>query len=113
MLIRGQPTHLLVDTGTFVTILHKSFAASHGLAAEPTRISAQFDRGGSKKISAARLDDLTIGAFKVPSEKFGVASLPQFVLQQGDTKIAGILAMNTLYICHAIIDLDGMNLFLK
>ena len=111
--IRGQPTHLLIDTGTFVTILHKSFAASHGLAGEPTRISAQFDRGGSKKISAAKLDDLTIGAFKVPPEKFGVAPLPQFVLQQGDTKIAGILGMDTLYICHAIIDLDGMNLFLK
>jgi len=49
----------------------------------------------------------------VPPEKFGVAPLPQFVLQQGDTKIAGILGMDTLYICHAIIDLDGMNLFLK
>ena len=47
------------------------------------------------------------------AEKFGVAPLPQFVLQQGDTKITGILGMDTLYICHAIIDLDGMNLFLK
>jgi hypothetical protein len=37
----------------------------------------------------------------------------RFALQQGDTKIAGILGMDTLYICHAIIDLDGMNLFLK
>ena len=32
---------------------------------------------------------------------------------KGDTKIAGILGMDTLYIRHAIIDLDGMNLFLK
>jgi hypothetical protein len=44
---------------------------------------------------------------------FGVAPLPQFALQQGDTKIAGILGMDTLYICHTIIDLDGMGLFLK
>jgi predicted aspartyl protease len=110
--IRGQPTHLLIDTGAFVTILHKSFAASLGVA-EPTRISAQFGPAGSKKIGAAKLADLTIGALKVPPEKFGVAPLPQFALQQGDTKIAGILGMDTLYICHAIIDLDGMNLFLK
>ena len=111
--IRGQPTRLLIDTGAFVTILHEGFVRSLGLAAEPTRISAQFGRGTSKKISAAKLDDLNIGAFKVPPEKFGVAPLPQFALQQGSSKIAGILGMDTLYICHAIIDLDGMNLFLK
>ena len=111
--IRGQPTRLLVDTGAFVTILHEGFVKSLGLAAEPTRISAQFGRGASKRISAAKINDLSIGMFKLPLEKFGIAPLPQFALQQGDTKIAGILGMDTLYICHAIIDLDGMNLFLK
>jgi predicted aspartyl protease len=43
--IRGQPTRLLIDTGAFVTILHEGFVKSLGLAAEPTRISAQFGRG--------------------------------------------------------------------
>jgi predicted aspartyl protease len=111
--IRGQPTRLLVDTGAFLTILHERFATSLGLVAEPTRISAQFGRGASKRIRAAKIADFNIGAFKVPPEKFGVAPLPQFALQQGSSKIAGILGMDTLYICHAIIDLDGMNLFLK
>jgi predicted aspartyl protease len=111
--IRGQPTRLLIDTGAFVTILNEGFVKSLGLSAERTRISAQFARGGSKKISAAKLDDLTIGTFRVRPEKFGVAPLPQFALHQGSSKIAGILGMDTLYICHAIIDLDGMNLFLK
>jgi hypothetical protein len=54
-----------------------------------------------------------IGAFKPLPQKFGVAALPNFALQQGSTKIAGILGMDTLYICYAIIDLDGMSLFLK
>ena len=111
--IRGQPMRLLVDTGAFVTILHGGFVKSLGLAVEPTRISAQFARGGSKKINAAKIDALNIGAFKMSPEKFGVAPLPRFALQQGDTKIAGILGMDTLYICHAILDLDGMSLFLK
>ena len=110
---RGQPLRLLIDTGAFVTMLHQDFINTLGLAAEPTRIHAQFTRGGSKRIGAAKLNDLRIGAFRVPREKFGVAPLPRFALQQGDTKIAGILGMDTLYICHAIIDLDGMNLFLK
>jgi hypothetical protein len=34
-------------------------------------------------------------------------------LQQGSTRISGILGIDTLYNYHAIIDLDGMNLFLK
>ena len=111
--IRGQPTRLLVDTGAFVTILHEGFVKSLGLAAEPTRIPAQFGRGTSKQISAAKIDDLSIGMFKAPPEKIGVAPLPRFALQQGSSKIAGILGMDALYIYHAIIDLDGMNLFLK
>src|SRR5205814_3583488 len=104
--IGGHSTRLLIDTGAFVTIFHQSFAASLGLAAESTRISAQFARAAPKRISAAKLNDFNIGAFKVPPEKFGIAPLPQFALQQGTSKIAGILGMDTLYICHAIIDLD-------
>ena len=111
--IRGQPARLLVDTGAFVTALHEPFVKSLGLVPEPTRISAQFARGPWKRITAAKINDLRIGAFKAPPEKFGVAPLPQFALQQGNSRIAGILGMDTLYVCHAIIDLDGMNLFLK
>ena len=111
--IGGQPTRLLVDTGAFVTIFHEGFVKSLGLAAEPTGISAEFGRGASKRISAAKLDDFNIGVFKMPPEKFGVAPLPQFALQQGSSKIAGILGMDSLYTYHAIIDLDGMGLFLK
>jgi hypothetical protein len=103
----------LVDTGAFVTILHEGFVKSLGLVTEPTRISAQFGRGVSKQIRAAKIDDLSIGMFKVPPEKIGVAPLPQFALRQGSSKIAGILGMDTLYTYHAIIDLDGMGLFLK
>ena len=85
--IHGQSGRLLVDTGAFVTT--------------------------TRRISAAQINDLKIGDFKVPPAKFGVAALPRFALRQGGTRISGILGMDTLYICHAIIDLDGMNLFLK
>jgi predicted aspartyl protease len=111
--IRGQQARLVLDTGAFVTTLHEPLVKSLGLVPQPTRISAQFGRRSSKRISATKIDDLNIGAFKVPPGKFGVAPLPQFALQQGNSNIAGILGMDTLYICHAIIDLDGMNLFLK
>jgi predicted aspartyl protease len=111
--IRGQPARLLVDTGAFVTTLHEPFIRSLGIVSEPTQISAQFARGAAKRIKAAKIDDVNIGAFKALPQKFGVAALPSFALQQGSTKIAGILGMDTLYISHAIIDLGSMTLFLK
>jgi predicted aspartyl protease len=111
--VRGQSAHLLVDTGAFVTTFDETLFRSLGIASEPTRVSAYFASGAAKRMSAGRINDLKIGDFKVPPEKFGVTTLPNFALRQGTTKIAGILGIDTLYNCHAIIDLDGMNLFLK
>jgi predicted aspartyl protease len=111
--IHGESTRLLVDTGAFVTTFNQTLFKSLGIASEPTRISAHFASGAAKHLSAGRISDLKIGDFKVPPEKFGVTALPNFALRQGATRISGILGMDTLYICRAIIDLDGMNLFLK
>jgi len=111
--IHGQSGRLLVDTGAFVTTFPDTFFKSLGISSEPTRVSARFPTGTTQRISAAQINDLKIGDFKVPAAKFGVAALPRFALRQGGTRISGILGMDTLYICHAIIDLDGMNLFLK
>lgn len=110
--IHGQSAHLLVDTGAFVTTFHESFLKSLRIASEPTRISARFP-SGTQPIRAARINDLTVGNFKMPPNKFGVTTLPNFVRQQSGTIIGGILGMDMLYICHAIIDLDSMSLFLK
>jgi predicted aspartyl protease len=111
--IRGEATRLLVDTGSFITIFHEPFLRSVGISVEATRVSVHFASGSSRKVSAGRIGDLMIGDFKTPSAKFGVSALPNFTLLQGGTLISGILGMDTLYNCHAIIDLDGMNLFLK
>jgi predicted aspartyl protease len=111
--VHGQPARLLVDTGAFITTFHEPFVRSLGIASEPTRVSAHFARGSTRKVSAGQINDLNIGAFKAPSAKFGVTALPNFALQQGSTRISGILGIDTLYNYHAIIDFGGMNLFLK
>ncbi|PYI92751.1 MAG: hypothetical protein DMF03_01715 [Verrucomicrobia bacterium] len=111
--IHRQAGHLLVDTGAFVTVLDEGLLKSFGITLQPTRISAHFTGGVARKISAARVNDLVIGDFRVPPEKLGTAVLPNFALQQGSTHINGILGMDLLFICHGIIDFDSMNLFLK
>jgi predicted aspartyl protease len=111
--IHGQPAQMLVDTGSFLTTFNEGFLKSLGLALDPTRVSAHFSGGVTRRMSAAAINDLKIGAFKVPQKKFGVTTLPHFTLHQAGTTISGILGIETLYNCHAILDLDGMNLFLK
>ena len=111
--IHGQSARLHVDTGAFVTTFHESFLKSLRIASEPTKISARFPSGATQPIRAARINDLTVGNFKMPPDKFGVTTLPNFVTQQGGAIVGGILGMDMLYICHAIIDLDSMSLFLK
>jgi predicted aspartyl protease len=112
-LIHGRPTRLLVDTGAFITIFHEAFLRSVGIPVEATRVSAHFARGAARKVSAGQINDLKIGDFKTPPAKFGVTALPNYMLLQSSARISGILGMDSLYKCDAIIDLDGMNLFLK
>jgi predicted aspartyl protease len=111
--IRGQPARLLVDTGAFITIFHEAFLKSVGIPVETTRVSAHFARGAARKVNAGQINDLKIGDFKTQPAKFGVTALPNYTLLQSSARINGILGMDTLYDCHAIIDLDSMNLFLK
>ena len=111
--IHGQPARLLVDTGAFITIFQEAFLKSVGIPLEATRVSAHFPRGAARKVSAGQINDLKSGVFKMPPAKFGVTALPNFTLLRGSARIGGILGMDTLYNCHAIIDFDGMNLFLK
>ena len=111
--IHGQPARLLVDTGAFITIFQEAFLKSVAIPLEATRVSAHFPRGVARNVRAGQIDDLRIGGFKTPPAKFGVTALPNFTLLRGSARIGGILGIDTLYNCHAIIDFDGMNLFLK
>ena len=111
--IHRQAGRLLLDTGAFVTVFDEGLLKSFGIALQPTRISAHFTSGVARKISAGQVNDLTIGDFRVPPEKLGAAVLPNFALEQGTTRINGILGIDLLFTCHGIIDFDGMDLFLK
>ena len=111
--LRGQSVRLLVDTGAFITTFDEAFLKPLGIPLEATRVSAQFARGATRKVSAGKINDLKIGDFKVRPAKFGATALGNFALPKGDKRINGVLGIDTLYAYHAIIDLDGMNLFLK
>jgi predicted aspartyl protease len=111
--IHRQSGRLVVDTGAFITTFNEATVKSLGIALQPVQASARFTNGVARRISVGQINDFTIGDFKVPAAKFGTAALPNFALQQGHTRINGILGMDLLFICHGIIDFDSMSLFLK
>jgi predicted aspartyl protease len=111
--IHGQTGRLLVDTGAFITTFNEAVVRSLGIALQPTPASARFTNGVARQVSIGQINDLTVGDFKVPAAKFGVAVLPKFALEQGNTRINGILGIDLLFNCHGIVDFDSMNLFLK
>ena len=111
--LHGRSAKLLVDTGAFITTFDEAFLKTLGIPLEATRVSAHFARGITRKISAGKINDLKIGDVKMRPAKFGATALRNFALPQDDKGISGILGIDILYAYHAIIDLDGMNLFLK
>jgi predicted aspartyl protease len=111
--IGGQSGRMFVDTGAFVTTFSEAIFKSLGVALQPAHVSARFSDGVSRQYDMGEVKDLAIGNFKVPPKKFGTASLPRFTSQGGGAPIIGILGMDLLYDCDAIIDFGSMSLFLK
>jgi predicted aspartyl protease len=111
--INNRLGSLLVDTGAFVTTFNESALKSLGVTLQPTQAKARFTNGLVRQISLGQVNYLTVGDFKVPPTKLAAAVLPNFVLQQGSTRVDGILGLELLVMCHGIIDFDSMSLFLK
>jgi predicted aspartyl protease len=111
--INGRDGRLVVDTGAVITTLEESMIKSLGLTLEPTGVKARFTTGLVRKISLAQVNNLTIGDFKVRPMKLAVNALPNFAIRQGATRVDGMLGLELLVICHAIIDFETMSLFLK
>jgi predicted aspartyl protease len=111
--INGRDGRLVVDTGAVITTLDESAIKSLGITLEPTGAKARFTTGLVRNISLAQVNNLTIGDFKVRPMKLGVNALPNFAIKQGTVRIDGMLGLELLVICHAIIDFENMSLFLK
>jgi hypothetical protein len=57
--------------------------------------------------------NLKIGDYRVPPQKLAASALPDFALDQGQAKIAGILGMELLAENHGIVDFESMSLFVR
>jgi len=111
--INGHPCRLLVDTGAFVTTFDLRRGEEFRLSFTPTRMSGSFTDGVSRQVGIGQVNNLMIGNYHVPPQKLAAAVLPDFAVEQGEGKVAGILGMELLTFSRGIIDFDSMSLFLK
>jgi len=96
--INGHPVRLTVDTGSFATLISAPAAAASGTSLSP-RLSA----GGE---GIGRVQQLALGNLVVNNAEVFVAKVDKFVG-------AGLLGEEYLSWNFAIVDVGGMNLFLR
>jgi predicted aspartyl protease len=93
-----RPVKLLVDTGAFTTVISAPIAEGAGAAMD----SSMSYRGQG----IARLGELSIGSFKLNNAEVFVANMHEMVG-------AGLLGEDYLSWNFGIIDMGGMNLYLR
>jgi len=111
--INGHPCRLLVDTGAFITTFDLKRAKEFGLSFNGTRMNGSFADGITRQVAIGNVANLRIGDYQVPPQRLAASMLPDFALDQGQAKIAGILGMELLAANHGIIDFESMSLFVK
>jgi hypothetical protein len=76
-------------------------------------MSGSFTDGVSRQVGIGQVNNLMIGNYHVPPQKLAAAALPDFAVEHGQGRVAGILGMELLDFSRGIIDFDSMSLFLK
>lgn len=96
--INFRPVKLIVDTGAFTTTISAAIAEGSGAAMDPSM--SDYGKG------IGRVGELSIGSFKINNAEIYVADLYHKVG-------AGLLGEDYLSWNFGIIDLGGMNLYLR
>lgn len=96
--INFRPVKLIVDTGAFTTTISAAIAEGSGAAMDPSM--SDYGKG------VGRIGELSIGSFKINNAEIYVADLYHKVG-------AGLLGEDYLSWNFGIIDLGGMNLYLR
>jgi predicted aspartyl protease len=103
--INGHPAKLVVDTGAFATFLSASVASASGASASGMNLMIGSATGGSLPGKVARIQELALGNLVVHNAEITI----------GESKIgaAGLLGEEYLSWNFGIIDVGGMNLYLR
>ena len=104
--LNGHPTPLIVDTGASTTLLASSVAHACAVSLSPLRITIRDTTAGIVPINIGHVQQLTLGNLQIPNAEVVVANIAKEVG-------AGLLGEEYLSWNFGVVDVGGMNLFLR
>ena len=114
--VNGTPARLMVDTGSFTTLLHRSFVRRMRIATRGTPYSSSAVNLKERGVRVARIRKLSVGSVDSVGKEVGVIDLEGLIhdgLLEGSPPVAGLLGAETLRRHHGIIDFGTRTLYLR
>ena len=114
--VNGKPARLMVDTGSFTTLLHRSFVRRMRIATRETPYSSSAVNLKERGVRIAYIRKLSVGSVDIFGKDVGVIDLEGLIhdgLLEGSPPVAGLLGAETLRRHHGIIDFGTRTLYLR
>ena len=114
--INGRPARLMVDTGAFATLLHRSFVREMRIPTEETPIRSAAVNLKQRGVDIATIRRLSLGKINIVGKEVGVVDMEGLIhdgLLQASPPVAGLLGAEILRQHHGIIDFGTRTLYLR
>ena len=114
--VNGKRARLMVDTGSFATLLHRSFVRQMRIPTQETALSSSAVNLKERGVRVARIRKLSVGSVDIVGKQVGVIDLEGVIhggLLDGSPPVAGLLGAEILNRHHGIIDFGTRTLYLK
>jgi predicted aspartyl protease len=114
--INGKAAKFMVDTGSFATLLHRSFVKRMRIATRETPYSSSAVNLKERGLRVATIRKLSVGSVDIVGKDVGVIDLGGLIhdgLLEGSPPVAGLLGAETLRRHHGIIDFGTRTLYLQ
>jgi len=114
--VNGEPAKLMVDTGSFATLLHRSFVRRMRIPTRKTAFSSSAVNLKERGVGVAWIRKLSVGSVDIVGKEVGVVDLEGLIhgkLLQGSPPVVGLLGAEILKRHHGIIDFGTRTLYLK
>jgi predicted aspartyl protease len=114
--INDKPAKLMIDTGSFATLLHRSFVRRMQIATRKTSFSSSAVNLKERGVQVARIRKLSVGSVDIIGKEVGVIDLEGLIhdgLLRGSRPVAGLLGAEILNRHHGIIDFGTRTLYLQ
>jgi predicted aspartyl protease len=112
--VNDVPCHFFVDSGAFLTVLGRDFAAGAKLGGVPINAEAHGIGKTGGQVRVASFSSLWVGDYQIKQASAAVLPLDSHMLGRGtNSEVAGLLGVEYLALNSAIIDFISGTIYLR